>query len=99
MIASVAYGPQAWHGPPNRGSQSLSPARAMASLLSHQSSLHHAYGRGNFDSRDAFELMLGSVSDNGHSLEDCKTYLTTPNGAYSLMRRVLLSSSAVQLYN
>ncbi|KAH0826742.1 HAD-like domain-containing protein [Lanmaoa asiatica] len=32
----------------------------------------------NFDSRDAFELMLGSVSDNGHSLEDCKTYLTTP---------------------
>jgi len=29
--------------------------------------------------KDAFELMLGSVSDNGHSLEDCKTYLTTPN--------------------
>lgn len=28
--------------------------------------------------KDAFELMLGSVSDNGHSLEDCKTYLTTP---------------------
>lgn len=33
-------------------------------------------------SRDAFELMLGSVSDNGHSLEDCKTYLTTPSGVY-----------------
>jgi len=29
--------------------------------------------------KDAFELMLGSVSDNGHSLEDCKTYLTTPS--------------------
>ncbi|KAF8551592.1 hypothetical protein OG21DRAFT_1539945 [Imleria badia] len=31
--------------------------------------------------KDAFELMLGSVSDNGHSLEDCKTYLTTPIAA------------------
>jgi len=28
--------------------------------------------------KDAFELMLGSVSDNGHSLEGCKMYLTTP---------------------
>ncbi|KAF8437927.1 HAD-like domain-containing protein [Boletus edulis BED1] len=28
--------------------------------------------------KDAFELMLRSVSDNGHSLEGCKMYLTTP---------------------
>lgn len=28
--------------------------------------------------------MLGSVSDNGHSLEECKTYLTTPGGGYTL---------------
>ncbi|KAG9309995.1 HAD-like domain-containing protein [Chiua virens] len=30
--------------------------------------------------KDGFELMLSSVSDNGHSLEACKTYLTTPSG-------------------
>jgi len=30
--------------------------------------------------KDAFGLMLSSVSNNGHSLENCKRYLTTPNG-------------------